>query len=290
MRVALFLNSTAGDGTDTHDLPSKLAHYGHEVACIVQSEAEASRLVDHPCELVVAAGGDGTVGAVVRAIANRRLPMAILPLGTANNIALTLGIDAPIDDLIQGWHQRRKRLLDYGVASGPWGEQLFVESVGIGLVAAGIVEAHSRRPEDHDRATTSLARTAQVYRDALSQLRPQHCTIDVDGTRLSGDFILFEALNTPFVGPNLVFAADASPSDGALTLACAHEDQRPMLDEYLRHRMEGTDCPISLPSRLGCRIQIDDPGELHVDDEIYCLEAGTRVAIQVSAAGLEVLV
>jgi diacylglycerol kinase family enzyme len=49
----------------------------------------------------------GTVALVARVIAHHRVPMAILPLGTANNIALTLGIDAPIDELIERWQEGR---------------------------------------------------------------------------------------------------------------------------------------------------------------------------------------
>jgi diacylglycerol kinase (ATP) len=42
-------------------------------------------------DAVILAGGDGTVGKSVRWLRNRKTPMAILPLGTANNIARSLG-------------------------------------------------------------------------------------------------------------------------------------------------------------------------------------------------------
>ncbi len=63
---------------------------------------EVCQAVDQGCELVVAAGGDGTVNAVVNALmqvdAERRPRLAILPLGTANDFAGTLCIP---DDLSQ---------------------------------------------------------------------------------------------------------------------------------------------------------------------------------------------
>ena len=52
----------------------------------------------------------------------------------------------------------------------------------------------------------------------------------VDRMRISGDFLFIEALNVPFVGPNLVLAAEANPSDGLLSVAFARADQRAQLD------------------------------------------------------------
>ena len=43
-------------------------------------------------DLVIVAGGDGTVTKVARELKNRKTPLAILPSGTANNIASSLGV------------------------------------------------------------------------------------------------------------------------------------------------------------------------------------------------------
>jgi diacylglycerol kinase family enzyme len=289
VRVSLVHNANAGDGGAPDEIVAAISRHGHELVSIIENERDAQRLLKEPCDLVVAAGGDGTVALVARVIARRHLPMAILPLGTANNIALSLGIDAPLDDLIEGWKEARKRPLDLGTVRGPWGEQLFVESVGVGLVPSGITRAEYREHES-DPSLSNLARTAHVYRDALSRLHPHHCTITVDGMRLSGEFLMIEAFNIPFVGPNLVFAADANPSDGWFSVAVAREDERQRLDDYLRHRMEGTDCPISLASYRGRQIDIENPRCLHVDDEIYRSEPGVRVALDIEGGALEILV
>ena len=53
---------------------------------------------------------------VARVFAGRGVPMAIVPLGTANNTALSLGIEAPIDELMSGWRPAGKRPLDLGIA------------------------------------------------------------------------------------------------------------------------------------------------------------------------------
>jgi diacylglycerol kinase (ATP) len=290
LRVSVLYNTRAGEGGTPHDLRATLAHSGHEVVCLVEKQEDAQRVLDLPSDLVVAAGGDGTVAVLARLLAGRSQPMAILPLGTANNIALSLGIAGSADDVIRGWDPSRRRRLDVGLARGPWGQQLFVEGVGVGLIPAGITCADSRWSERIDGCPSNLARTALFYRDALSRLQAHPSTIEIDGVRFSGEFLLIEAFNMPFVGPNLVFAADANPSDGLLSIVFAREDQRRDLDEYLRHRMEGTDCPVELTSYRGRHVEIDNPGCLHLDDEVYPSGPGVRVSVQIDGAALEVLV
>ena len=82
------------------------------------------------------AGGDGTVGKVARRLIGSRTPLAILPMGTANNIANTLGITGrSLEQLIKGWNTARCINFDAGVAKGPWGSRCFIEGFGTGLFA-----------------------------------------------------------------------------------------------------------------------------------------------------------
>ena len=81
--------------------------------------------------LVVAAGGDGTVRACAQALAGTQVPLAIVPLGTANLAARALGIPSRIGRSLAtafGGHERR---IDLAVA----GELTFAAMAGIGLDA-----------------------------------------------------------------------------------------------------------------------------------------------------------
>jgi diacylglycerol kinase (ATP) len=286
MRVALLFNANAGDGEALHEIERALRRHGHELVCLVEEEREADRLLDAPCDLVVAAGGDGTVGLAARTVARRDVPLAILPLGTANNIALTLGIDGQLDDLLAAWKLAQGQPLDIGIAGGALSPTRFVEGVGVGLIPAGIAAANTLAPDQTRRCLSNLARTVQVYRDALSQLQPLDCTVDVDGTRVAGSFLSIEAFNIPFIGPNLVLASDANPSDGLLSVSLVRDEQRQQLDEYLRHRIEGMECPVPPAPLRGRQIEIAFSGPLHVDDELY---SGTHVSVQVEEAAVTVL-
>jgi diacylglycerol kinase family enzyme len=52
-------------------------------------------------DLVVAAGGDGTIGKVLTGLSDRSIPVALLPLGTANNVARSLGIAGTPQELVE---------------------------------------------------------------------------------------------------------------------------------------------------------------------------------------------
>jgi diacylglycerol kinase (ATP) len=291
VRVSLLYNPNAGEGDLPHPLPEMLTRHGHQVVTVVDDKRQAEeRLLGQPCDLVVVAGGDGTVGLAARTVAHRGIPMAILPLGTANNIALTLGIEGSIDELIGGWRSGRSRPIDVGQADGPWGSRAFVESLGSGLMAAGIAEAAAAPSEQLTQPLSNLARTAHVYRRALDKLQPRRGVLVVDGERVEDEFLVIEVLNMRFVGPNLVFAQDADPSDGVFSVAVARSDERSALDDYLRHRLEGRDYPLSLRSYTGRRVQLDDPSRLHVDDWLYETDAGVPVSLEIREHAVTVLV
>lgn len=241
-------------------------------------------------DLVVAAGGDGTVRRAANAIAGLGIPLAILPLGTANNIARSIGIDDPIPQLIHDWGSARRYPFDLGVVRGAWGESRFLEGTGGGLIPAGIGALKAELNESRADADSKLARALRGYREALSLLQPCRWALTVDDTRLEDDFLLVEVLNIRSVGANLVLAPDADPSDGYLSVVTATEEHRNTIAEYLQHRIEGKDCRLSLPTRSARRIEIHGLNIMHVDDQLVRWPAIEAVSATIEAGALEVLV
>ena len=88
-------------------------------------------------DLVLVAGGDGTVAKVARRLVKSRskIPMTVLPLGTANNVARTLGFDVSVEAVIAGLEKGKTTSFDVGIARGPWGKRYFFEGAGAGLFA-----------------------------------------------------------------------------------------------------------------------------------------------------------
>ena len=109
---------------------------GHKVKYQSSKEKDWKKALKRRCDIIAVAGGDGIVGKVARRMIDSRIPIAVLPTGTANNIANTLGLTGqPLTDLIKGWKTARCVNFDAGVAKGPWGARPFVEGLGVGLFA-----------------------------------------------------------------------------------------------------------------------------------------------------------
>jgi len=138
VRALLLHNPTSGDGSLTRErLLDALER--SDIApryCSTDDDDYKAALVE-AWDLVVIAGGDGTVAKVVRNLADRSIPVAILPAGTANNVALSLGLKGDPEDIAAHLRDAERRSLDIGSATGPWGERKFIEAVGLGAVAFG---------------------------------------------------------------------------------------------------------------------------------------------------------
>jgi diacylglycerol kinase family enzyme len=100
-RALLVSSPNAGNASHTGQLAAQLGRLGITVARSIlvgeldHSSPEGALWREQGYDLVVAAGGDGTVGAVATHLTGSELPLAILPLGTANDVARSLYL--PID-------------------------------------------------------------------------------------------------------------------------------------------------------------------------------------------------
>ena len=295
MRVLLIHNPKAGDDGHSREHLVELARAaGHQVTYVRAKDAWKSRLDDRP-ELVVVAGGDGTVAEVASAAAGHDIPLTILPAGTANNIAGELGLSGiEHDALIAGWTQGTLRPFDLGVASGPWGRRTFVESVGIGALAelmAEIDEGDSGYVNELDARSERLEAAIEVFARVVRESPAVRCVLDIDGQRISGEYLLVEILNFGAAGPNLRLAPEADGSDGRLDVVLIGASDRSILARHLR-----TSGAPPRPSGLwqvhqGSRIRLQCHGSLlHLDDELWRGDGEIEVVVEVEPAAVRVLV
>lgn len=271
--VTLVHNPDAGDGSSASEtLCGWLREAGYAPRLVRKGEDDiAEELAGDPGEIVVVAGGDGTVGRVAFALAGREVPIAVLPLGTANNVARHLGLDADPRRVVAGLRGGRRRRLDLGRASGPDGQRPFLEGVGIGLFARRL-EAASRGEEPTDFASRrdELRHDLRVLLATLDRLRPDELTLRLDGVDLSGRYLLVEALNLDAVGPRLSLAPDADPGDGQLDLVLVPAERRRELAEFLRACLAEEAPRAPFPCRRGRRLELDWNGlPVHVDGKLW---------------------
>ena len=118
---------------------------GHKVKYQSSKEKDWKKALRKSCDIIAVAGGDGTVGKVARRLVGSPTPIAILPVGTANNIGHALGLTGrALEPLILEWESARRINFDIGEAEGPWGSNYFVEGVGVGLFAATMLNIRER--------------------------------------------------------------------------------------------------------------------------------------------------
>jgi len=231
MRVTLLHNKSAGSENHTaEDLHERIRRAGHDVLdTITGHEAALASLSSFSPDLIAIAGGDGTVSRAACALAGCPVPLAILPLGTANNTARSLGVPGEVDEIVQRWSSGRRLPFDLvSVATGDF-RALFSEAVGWGVFPSVI--ANAARMTLPDARERTLGRDRTVFQAVIEATETRSYTIDVDGVAVTGQFLLVEVMNIPLIGPQLAASPESDPSDGLLEVVVAGESDRETLLE-----------------------------------------------------------
>ena len=270
MRATLIHNPTAGSAQPSAEtLMGWLRAAGYDVRYASSKRKAYADALEDPGDLVVAAGGDGTVTKVARRLVGQDVPLAILPIGTANNIATTLGISGAPDAIIRALPTAQRRWLDVGTARGPWGESRFIESAGVGLFAS-MLEHAERLAESRAHGATgddSFANSVRGARKLLAAQPARFCRIEADGDDLSGRYALAVAMNIKRIGSTLEIAPDADAEDGKLDLVLLREDDRQTLDAHLAQLLDPEPAPFPLgPRRVAVARIAWDLAAGHLDD------------------------
>lgn len=292
MHVLLVHNPSSGDGAvDAEELRRAIAELGHDVEHVSRDDHWGAALERRP-DLVAAAGGDGTVRDVVVRAHRLDVPVAVVPLGTANNIARAL--DLPVGDplaAVAAWPGAVRRRLDVPTVSAPAGTSSFVEAVGGGTFADLLRTAG--RAEEAGATSGDLPDARRMLVDLLRGDPPvRRWSIHVDGDDVSGEHAAVEVLNTGLVGPLVELGAASDPGDGLLEVVAidrpglrALAEQLTAADEYEVVRLDGA-------RRRGRTVElIPPPGTtMHIDDQVVDDGAEGTWRISVAAgAGVRVL-
>jgi diacylglycerol kinase (ATP) len=173
MRITLMHNPKAGDARHGKDqLMAALAKAGHHATYQSTKERGSKKALNQPTDLVLAAGGDGTVAKIASRLVDSGIPLGVLPLGTANNLARALGFVASPEEIIARLEGGKKQVFDVGLATGPWGERYFFEAAGGGLLA-DYVHAAKKEQKKNGKAE-KLSKEQQMARHGALLRRMLH--------------------------------------------------------------------------------------------------------------------
>lgn len=294
MRITLIHNPSAGTGLDANQLVELLEEAGHKVRAR-STDDDWRKALEKRTDLVVVAGGDGTVKQVALATADGDLPLAILPMGTANNVAKTLGITGDARSAISGWDLGAARPLDLATVTAPWGEELFVESFGGGIFAE-LLESGEELDESAELLGRPTDRALSLLRRLLDDVAPGAWGVMVDGQERDGDYLAVEVLNIRFAGPNVPLAPEADPSDGQLEVALVRPEDRDALRAYVDDRVNlasGTIPEVPVMRGRVIRLRAPSSTRLHLDDGLWPSDArikeGADMTVRVRPGALRVV-
>ena len=300
MRITLIHNPNAGDAEHGEkQLMAALAKAGHHATYQSTKERGFKKALKQPTDLVLAAGGDGTTAKVAARLVDSGIPLSVLPLGTANNLARALGFLASAEEIIARLEGGTKRAFDVGLASGPWGEEYFFEAAGGGLLADYVRAAKKEAKKNKETRKLSkeqeMARHSALLRRMLHDYPARQWKIEIDGKDISGRYILWEAMNIRSVGPALYLAPGAATKDGRFDFACARQADCARLAKHFDARVAGKKSNSPLPTRKFRELRIVCKGStIHLYDKLWTDEkesakSSNEIRITVKPSALIIL-
>lgn len=232
-RARLIYNPTSGREEMRRRLPDvleRLESFGLETSVhATTGPGDAARAADAAVErgfdLIIAAGGDGTLNEVINGMAPAvvRPPLGILPMGTSNDLSRALGIPRNWDyacDIIGAGYTRG---LDIGKMQLDGGNiRYFMNNVAGGVITELSYEVPSK-------LKTVLGQLAYYIKglEKLPKLRPMHIQLSMDGQHYDKKVMLFLVANSGCVAGLEQLLPDALYDDGMMDVLVVEEMSLP---------------------------------------------------------------
>jgi diacylglycerol kinase (ATP) len=220
-----FSTNTAAEEEVAAVLREHLPELGDDFV-VTRSEEEASAAardaVARSYDVVVAAGGDGTVGTVACELLGTETALGILPLGSVMNIGRMLGIPRDLAAAAAIIATGEARVIDVGEAKG----QIFFEGGSVGLNAAVFREAQGVDSES-GRVRALLAALWTLIR-----YRPPRMIIHLDDRVLTTRALAVSVANGPYSGLGFTVSPGAVLDDGKFDVVIFSRFSR---TELIRH-------------------------------------------------------
>ncbi len=212
-KALLLVNRHARKGQSFGEAVEKLNELDFELIVVpIKSSEQLPNLVHQyreSVDLVIVGGGDGTLNAVVDSLVEAQLPLGILPLGTANDLARTLSIPLSIPKACQAIASGQIKYIDLGWVNG---KHFFnVASLGLSVkITRNLSQGAKRRWGILAYAFTAL--------QVLWQTRPFRVEIRLNNESIGTKTIQIAVGNGRYYGGGMAVADDAAIDDQRLDL------------------------------------------------------------------------
>ncbi|MFC4388960.1 diacylglycerol kinase [Gracilibacillus marinus] len=231
-RARIIYNPTSGREAfkkELADVLCKLEEAGYETSahattCEGDATKAARIAVERGFDIIIAAGGDGTINEVICGMAEQenRPKLGIIPVGTTNDFARALGIPRDIQKAVDIILEDRVRKLDIGRVN----DHYFMNIAGGGKLTELTYEVPSK-------LKTMLGQLAYYLKgiEMLPSLKPTKVMIEYDGKVFEDEIMLFLVSNTNSVGGFEKIAPEAKMDDGLFDLVIL---KKANLAEFIR--------------------------------------------------------
>ncbi len=276
MRVVLIVNPASGESMlaqnmgsteqveeailtalRTHGIEPEVVHTTPEE----RGEEQARQAAKEGADIVIAAGGDGTIHAVASGLIGTKSTLGVIAMGTMNNIARSLDLPKTVEEMCEVIAKGTTSVVDVGRMNG----HIFLEVTGIGLEAELFPAAENVKKS----GVLSTVRGVFSGLRSLFSYKPPLFKVSLDGRkRYTYNAIQVTVCNTPYYGPDLQLVPNILMDDGLLDVIIYKNFSKL---EYVRHGISITRGKRVLQPKIRRRkahsivITSDHPIEVHTD-------------------------
>jgi diacylglycerol kinase (ATP) len=177
----------------------------------------AAEAVSKRARVIIAAGGDGTVGEVANALMGTPTALGILPVGTGNDMVRSLGISRNLPEAIAQFVHGRIRRIDAGRSPNGY----FVNIAGVGFDAE-VAHAINHRFRHLHGTTAYLVAVIST----LARYRPQEIELEIDGVCHRERIMLCAVANAQSYGGGMRVAPTARLDSGKFEIVLVGDVSR----------------------------------------------------------------
>ncbi|HTE30722.1 MAG TPA: diacylglycerol kinase family protein [Chryseolinea sp.] len=295
--IKVFHNPTAGEAEHSKEkLVRKIKAAGFDCSYSSTKRPINEKRIPAKTDIIAIAGGDGTIRRLAEYfctenILTKRPPIGLLPWGTANNIATTLGVTGTPEEIMERWKVGEAQNFDIGKIHGLKENHFFLEGFGFGVFPRLIKKMRDRKSKTND-SETELHIALKILHEIIENYKPKECHIVIDDVEYTGKFLLVEVMNIRSIGPNLNISPTGHSGDGEFEVILISETERDALAQYVLDRLEhGKETPFFYTAIKAKKLKVSWAGKLiHVDDSLITLDKFQPLEVEILRDVLHFLV
>lgn len=264
----VFIPNLIDRNLDCQKFDAKIIYTTH------QSHAKhlAEEAIAGEADIVVAVGGDGTINEVAGVLESSNKTMAIVPCGSGNGLARTLGIPLDNAQAIAKINQLKTTAIDVGLLN----DKKFFNMAGMGFdahISAHFANSVKRGFIGYIKSTLQ----------EVANYKPQQYTIIIDGESIKTEAFMLSVANSSQYGNNAHISPTASTQDGLLDI-CIIKPFPLRIFPILGYRMFAKTTSkskyVDIIKATDFEIHRTTEGPVHVDGEPFLMGKTLKVGIK----------